>query len=309
MSVVGWRRILEGTELTGKVGESLRITEKWEVRTDSPATPKLQILGAVPVGWNSSHWEFSDCKAQEFTLSPNNRTGMVWTLTATFYLPPKNKKLDANGKPEDYWEANGGTTTVPAFKDINGDTIVNSAKDPLEGIEREREEESWTLTKYYTTDDWKTDRDAFAGKVNSDGWAGGEAKTWKCYFKGAKRLEIQDVDINAPADGAAVGAGGGGGNAQKRTLVETTWEFRKEPDTWKCKPWDIGFMELVAGKRQVIRDDKGNAVKQPVALNSNGTKKSPGQAPSVIKDGAGVDLYQSAAFAGKFGDPHIVPAA
>lgn len=307
MAVVAWRRILEGSDVSGKLGESLRIVEKWEVRTDSPLTSKLAILGAVPVGWNSAHWEFPDCKAQEFALSPNNRTGMVWTLSATFYIPPKDKKLNEQGRPEDFWECSGGTTTVPAFQDRDGNTITNSANDPLEGLEREREELSWTLTKYYDDDSWKGDRDTYAGSVNSSGWAGGDPRTWKCYFKSARKKELQNVDLNAQTDSSAEGDPAGGGEVEKKQFVETVWEFRREPETWKCMPWDVGFMELVSGQRAVIKDDKGNAVKQPVALNSDGTKRTPGQKPSVINNGQGVHLYEEHDFNPVFGTPAIIP--
>lgn len=307
MAVVGWRRMLEGTELSGKVGESLRIVERWAVRTDSPMTSKLAILGAVPVGWYSSHWEFGDCKAMEFSLSPNGRDGMIWTLTATFYIPPKDKKLGANGRPADYWECSGGTSTVPAFKDAFGEIITNSAKDPLEGLEREREEESWTLVKYYDNDSWKADRDLYAGTVNSDAWAGGGAREWKCYFKGAKKVEFQDCDLGAAANGAAEGVGENPGDLQKRVFVETAWEFRKEPDTWRCKPWNVGFMELVSGGKKTILGADKKPVKQPVALNQDGTAKSPGDPPEIINGGDGVDLYDVTTFAIKFGEPYIIP--
>lgn len=310
MAVVGWRRVLEGTEVSGKVGESMRIVEKWEVRVDSPATNKLLILGAVPCGYNSAHWEFTDCKAQEFSLSPNNRTGMIWTLSVTFYIPERNKDLDEAGIPKDYWECSGGTTMVPAFRDKDGNIIVNAAKDPVEGLEKEREEESWTLTKYYTDDSWKADRDSYAGRVNSTTFSGDAALKWKCYFKGAKQKEIQDVDLNATASDAATGSGGSSGTLKKRTIVETVWEFRREPDTWKAMPWDIGFQEIVGGVRKVIMDEgtPPKPVRQPVALNSDGTKKSPGTAPAVINSGNGVELYLTADLAGKFGTPHIIPA-
>lgn len=323
MAVVGWRRVLEGTELSGKVGESLRIVEKWIIRTDSPATSKLAILGAVPVGWYSAHWEFPDCRAMEFSLSPNNRDGMIWTLSATFYMPPKDKKLDSQGKPSDFWEANGGTTTVPALQDVYGESIVNSAGDPLEGLEREREEESWTLTKYYDNDTWQQDRDVYAGSLNVDTWSGGAPRTWKCYFKSARKKELQNVDANQVANGAAEGQGGGGNaNLEKKSVVETVWEFRKEPDEWKAKPWDVGFMELAGSSgsssssgssgsstKKVITVDGGKAVKQPVALNPDGTAKAFGQKPSIANNGNGFELYPVTAFGLKFGTPFIAPQA
>jgi hypothetical protein len=306
MAVVTWRRVLEGSELSGKVGESLRIVERWEVRVDSPLTTKLAIVGAVPVGWNSPHWEFPDCKAQEFSLSPNSRTGLVWTLTATYYLPLPNKNICADGLPCDFWEASGGSTSIPVFMDKDNEMICNSAGEPMEGLEREREEESWVLTKYYIDDSWKLDRDGYAGKVNSAEWANGDAKTWKCYFKSAKQKDIQDIDLNRPANASAEGGAADDGDVFTRTIVETVWEFKKEPKTWTLKPWDVGFMQLVSGKRETILGDDKKPVKQPVALNADGTKRTPGQKPSVIRNGAGAEVYDTADFAGKFGTPKIV---
>lgn len=306
MAVIGWRRILDGNEVSGKVGESLRIVERWVLRSDSPLTSKLEFLGAAPVGWYSSHWEFPDCKAMEFSLSPNGRDGMLWTLSATFYVPPKNKKLTTEGRPEDYWECSGGTSTVPAFMTAQGNPITNSAGDPIEGLEREREELSWTLTKYYDNDNWKADRLTYAGSVNSDYWAGSPARTWKCYFKGAKKIETQDCDLNSNASGQSEGQSSGGGQLEKRTFVETAWEFRHEPETWRCMPWDVGFMEIFQQQKRAILGVDRKPVKQPVALNSNGTAKAAGDPPDVINNGDGVDLYPENEFAGKFGQPFII---
>lgn len=306
MAVVGWRRILEGTEISGQVGESLRITERWEIRTDRPGTAKTDILTAVPCGWNSKHWEFSDCTAQEFALSPNNRTGMVWTLTVTFYIPSPKKKVDTVGKPIDFWEGSGGVTIAPVYRDIDGQMIVNSAKDPLEGLQGEREEESWTLTRYYDDESWSTDRSNYAGAVNSDTWAGAGPHRWKCYFKAVRLKEIQDASLNATASGADSGSVGAG-TVATRKFVETVWEFRKDLNTWKLMPWDVGFMELTSGQRKVILGGDGKPVKQPVALNSDGTKRTPGQAPSVIRNGDGAKIYREMAFGAKFGPPKIIP--
>lgn len=308
MAILGWRRVIEGTGFSGKVGEPLRYDEAWLIRNSSPLDSKQAIVKAVPCGWYSSHWENAACKAMEFKLSPVTKEGLLWRLDVAFYPPPKAAKLKNDGIPEDFWERGGGSSTVPAFRDRDGVMITNAAGDPVEGLQREREEKDWTLTKFYTSDSWKADADLYAGSVNSDTWDGGAPGTWKCYFKGAKRREVQNVSRGKTASNASEGTAASGGTEENLVLVETTWEFRYDPDTWKTMPWDVGFHELVGGQRKVILGGDGKPVKQPVALNSNGTKKSDGSAPSVIRDGAGAPLYPVTTFAAKFGTPFIIPA-
>lgn len=292
MAVVGYQRIMDGTTISGKYGESFQVTERWQVRVDTPLTSKVEILNAViPAYYGAEHPEVTGIYSQEVEAAPADRTGMRWTVTAKFMIPPKPKK--ENGIPEDEWQASGGTTNVPAFVDISGETICNAADDPLEGLQRERDEQSWTFRKNYETDaEWMADREAYSGKVNDATWGGGAAKTWKCTFKSAQKKSIHKFE--------------GGDDGDVLEYVETTWEFRYEPETWKLMPWDVGFMEKVGGERKAILGNDGKPVKQPVALNSNGTKKAVGEKPIVIKNGAGVDVYDTASFSSGFGDPQIL---
>lgn len=295
MAWVSYQRIATG--LACKYGESMRVQEKWRIRVDSPQTNRTDIVAGVTatigITWGSAHSEFPALKAMEFDLSPATEDAMLWMLTVSFYVPPPGKEVKQNGIPEDVWERNGGTTTVPAFTDKDGNTITNAAKDPLEGLEKEREETSYSLTKYYE-DQQSLDADinAAAGRLNNAAWAGSGEKRWKCYFKGAKKQSISKLD--------------GDDDGGKLDFIESRWEFRLDPDTWKCMPWDVGFMELVSGERKAILGNDGKPVKQPVALNSNGTKKAAGQKPSVINNGQGVDLYPTADFTAIFGTPELL---
>ena len=295
MAWVSYQRVPTG--IACKYGESMRVQERWRIRVDTPQTNRTDIVAGVTatigITWGSAHSEFPALKAMEFDLAPATDDAMLWMLTVSFYVPPPGKVVQENGIPADVWERNGGATTVPAFTDRLGNTITNAAGDPLEGLEKEREETSWSLTKYYETQaELDADIDAASGRVNDAVWDGWFAKTWKCYFKGAKKQSISKLD--GQDDGGVL------------EFIESRWEFRLDPGTWKAMPWDVGFMELVGSERKTILGNDGKPVKQPVALNSNGTKKSPGQAPSVINNGAGVDLYLSADFGNIFGTPELL---
>lgn len=299
MAWVSYDRVVRGTSLTGKFGESMRAVRKWMIRVDSPLTTEAAIVSGVtgPLGigitWGSSHPDFPALKAMEFDLSPETDDGMRWMLTVQYYVPQPGKVIKENGMPDDVWERAGGATSVPAFTDSSGNVITNAAKDPIEGLEKEREESSWTLTKYYSSETtMESDISAYAGRINSTTWNGKAAKTWKCYFKGAKKMSISRLDNES--------------DAGTIDFIETRWEFRYEPDTWKLMPWDVGFMELVSGERKAILGNDGKPVKQPVALNSNGTKKSPGTAPSVVNGGAGIDVYLTANWSTALGTPELL---
>lgn len=299
MAWVSYQRILDGTTLSGKFGESLQAQLRWRIRVDSPNTPQADMLAGVStssgVTWGAAHPDFPALKAMEFDLQPESKEGMVWILTVKYYVPTPAKIPQASGIPKDVWEFSGGTTTVPLFVDKDGVTITNAAGDPLEGLERERHEFGWTLRKNYATEAAFTAAAAtYPGKVNDGTWAGGPAKTWKCYLRGSKKVSVSKLD--------------GTDDGDTLDYVEAIWEFKYEPLTWKCMPWDVGFMELVSGSRKTILGSDGKPVKQPVALNSNGTKKADGSKPSVINNGNGVEIYQTANFTTGFGSPALLPA-
>lgn len=299
MAWFGYERVIEGTGVSGKYGESMRVTERWQIRTDDPQVSKADLIAAVSgtigITYGTPHPDFPSLLAMEFDLAPVGRDGLRWTLTVQYYTPQAGKAPTENGIPPDSWERSGGTTSVPAFVDIYGDTITNAAGDPLEGLEREREESSWSLTAYYEDDaTLETDIDNCAGKVNGSAWAGGDPKTWKCYFKGAKRISTTKLD--GDQDGGIL------------EYIEAQWEFRYDPGTWKLLPWDVGFMALDgSGNKVAITTDDGKAVKQPVALNEDGSAKPAGEAPVVINDGDGVDVYETADFDAAFGEPVLLP--
>lgn len=295
MAVVYCGEIAAGTGASGKFGESLKITRKWTIRVDDPATSRLAIVNANGVSWGDPHPDNASLKAMEFDLSPADDVGMRWVNTVSYYVPQNDKKPDENGAPASYWEASGGSKVVPCFVDVNGDTITNSAGDPLEGLEREEAEASWSLTKFYFDDSWATDAMACTNRTNDAAWSGGDADTWKCQFKGAKRRDY------TASDGTAA------------SCVETHWEFRYNADKWILKPWDVGFMEKVDANgaastggtyRAAILGKDKKPVKQPVAL-MNGVARAVGDPPVVINGGAGAQVYQQADFGDKFGTPTV----
>lgn len=292
MAVVWYRRRLDGSSLSGRYGEPFVVTEKWLVRVDSPLTSKVAIINAVlPAHYGTEHPEVPGLYAQEVTASPEDADGMLWSVGVTFTIAAK--RPEPNGLPPDEWKLSGSTVMVPLVEDILKNAITNAAGDPLEGLEKERDEQQWTLTKIFETDaELQSHRDAYAGRLNEGAWAGGASKTWKCTFQGASKKTLQAFK--------------GGDDGDVLEYIESSWEFRYDPTTWKSLPWDIGMMELVSGKRQAIKDSSGAAVKQPVALLPTGAAAPAGTKPTIANYGSGFNIYLSADFAAGFGEPELV---
>lgn len=299
MAVVGWRETAKGKKVSGKYGESNTYSRAFLIRVDHPATSEVAICRAPGIVYGAAHPAQPACKAMEFSLDMADDVGLWWTLSVTYYAPPPEAVPDENGIPEDSWAASGGTSTGPAFQDRDGETIVNSAGDPLEGLERENDDISWTLTKCYTGLGWNSTRLASSNTVNSSSWNGGAAGTWKVNFRSAQKKTIARTETGgsgqAPEDGTNAPDQG---SESTLTYWETVWEFRYRAAGWALKPWNVGFNELVSGSRQAIVGADGKAVKQPVALTSGGAAKPAGQAP----DALAFDVYESSNFS-VFGEP------
>lgn len=278
MAIVATREIAKGTGVSGKFGESFTFTRKWLVRVDDPATSRVDIAQAAGVAFGDGHPDSPFHVAMEFDCTEASGDGMIWDLTVKYYIPPATSQPDpATGIPKDTWQAANATQTIPVYKDKDGLSITNSAGDPLEGIEREANSFTLTLTKFYDGGgnyEWSTTAREQSNTVNSTAWNGGAARTWKVEFRSAVKKPL--------TDGAAV---------EPRYYWETVWEFKYREDTWDLKPWDIGFNQLVDSsglpepygslRAAVLGADK-KPVKNPVALNSDGTAKTPGQKPDAL---------------------------
>jgi hypothetical protein len=294
MAWVSYERTNDGTSLSGEIGQPMVDTLAWEITTDGEGDSKATILagvtGTMGITWGSSHPDLPALKAVAFKLAKIDKK--KWRLDVTFTVP--KRPLKENGIPEDVLEEAGMTVIEPAIRDVSGDDILNAAGDPVEGLERERDEETLILTKYFEDEaSLQAAKVAYAGRTNGDTWKGYGPHKWKCYYKGAKKVGISKLD--------------GSEDAGTLYFIESRWEFRLNRDGWIAKPWDLGFMELSgSGYRKTIMGDDKKPVKQPVALNTDGTAKTPGEPPGVIRDGDGAQLYLTATMADGFGTPVLL---
>lgn len=300
MAVVGWRETIRGAKVSGKFGESFTYGRTFLIRVDHPATPITSISRAPGIVFGAPHPAQPACRAMEFECSPADDVGLWWQLSVSYYVP--ETKPDADGIPEDIWAAGGSVSTGPVFEDIAGEAIANTAGDALEGLERENDDISWTLTKCFNDMSWQLLRVLKSNTVNNATWQGGEPGTWKVNFRGATKKEITTTTQGNQA--AAVGQAGGDaapfdGEEGTVTYWETTWEFRYRAGGWALKPWNVGFNQIQDGYKVAILDDDGKPVSQPVALTSQGEAQLNNVKPITLE----FDIYGSSDFASSFGEP------
>jgi hypothetical protein len=295
MGVVWCRELPRERSQSGKFGETYTYTRAWLVRVDDPSTSLVDITNAAGINYLDEHPDDANCKALEFDTKPTDDTGLIYTYSVKYQVPPINSEggedqpgyIDGMMKIP-IWSASSSITTGPCALGIN-----NSAGQPLEGIEQEFAEFRLTKTEYFLTHTgWMSDAKTYTNKVNSDSWNGGSARTWKCQGMSAQ-LQTEN-------------SGSGTIN-----YWEVTWEFAYRSSTWNCLALDIGFMQKVGSdgvpsasgeKWKEIPGVDGKPVKQPVALAS-GVAVAPGTAgyPMVINGGDGEEIYSKVAFGSRFG--------
>lgn len=287
----------------GKHQDTYTYEEFYLIRTDDPSEPMTEIRASPGIDYLDEHPDDASCKALEFDVRPEGDSGLLYKMRIRYYAPPPDAENENN--PEQpgqiqgimkypIWGASSSVTSGPCFlhypqpgDNLGQATICNSAGDPLEGLEKEQAGARLTLTQYYLNHaQWRTLQTKYTNAINSAGWNNGPARTWKCQGCSA-RLQTENVA------GATI------------VFWEVNWEFEYRDETWDCMPWDVGFAELAAaynGERaQILGADK-KPVRQPVALQADGTAAAPGSRPSVINGGAGVRVYREEEFFSAFGE-------
>ena len=207
-----------------------------------------------------------------------------------YYIPPVDNTPSAStGMPVDSWSGSGSTITIPVFEDKDNKKILNSALDPLEGVERESSEFTLNLTKCYADMAWSSIASSQSNTVNSSTWNESPARTWKVAFKSASKKEATSSSADTT-----------------KPFWETTWEFSYRAETWDFKPWDVGFNQRVdsagnpsqtGNQRAAILGADKKPVKAPVALN-NGVQRTVGGDPDTLT----FKLYKETSFT-VFGTP------
>ena len=129
--------------------------------------------------------------------------------------------------------------------DKGGVPALNSAKDPVDGLQEDRALVKYTYTNTKVVNPNFPKLLEYTNRTNRQPFMGAAVRTLRCMgFSG----EWDD----------------------KNQFWTVSVEFLYDPETWAVKYYDVGFNEIVDGERRAILDIQGNPVSKPVALDGNG---------------------------------------
>ena len=272
------RELFKGRGGAQKYAEIPSFTRQFLVIVDDIHAFESEIASSCGIAMLSAHPDIADALCVNISVAQDGDSPYHFRVTHTYGVMDDADE-DPLARP-DQFTYSGAITSGPAFIHYNdgngsGKVIVNSAFDPLEGMEMEKGEWRISITGNRATFN-KSMAAQYLNAVNSDEYSGLAVGTVKCQgISGVKRVELV--------------------NELKVTYYEVTVELAYREETWRLKTWDVGFNEIVDGKREKILDEKKKAVSQPVAL-SGGVKKAVGQPPDVLT----FKIYKELAYAGIF---------
>ena len=143
---------------------------------------------------------------------------------------------------------------------------VNSVGEPVDGLE---EEASLLRFSYTNTIAPNPNFRALAGYVNKCNRSAMSILGVSCSF-----YTVRCTGFNAQYD-------------QKNNVWSVSVELLYNPQGWEITYYNVGFNEVIDGRRRAIVDFRGNPISAPVPLRADGTQELPGIDDSESSETAG----------------------
>lgn len=274
---------------SGEHRSGVSYDRSFTVRVSTPDTPLLEIAQAPGVRLGDHHPADAWVICKSFDVKPRGGAELLFSVSFK-YSPPELKddnNTNTNSLPVDVWSGGTAIQETGVYRDRQGRVMVNSAGTVFPDITKDTAEYTLTLTRCYAESAFSNmgnDIVTYTNAVNSDTWASGTARQWKC--QGARWTK----KIEADKTGARV------------AYYETSWEFAWR-SSWQFIAIDRGFMELKGGVQQAIIGSDGKPVKEPMPLTAAGAAYFGTVDGLTYPKTKTFDLYTELAFGTKFGAP------
>ena len=282
MAIVQTYEIAEGRGVSGEARQSFRYTRAFAIKVDDPATSMAEIAQAPGILFGSPHPDDPSVFASSFDCSVSGDL-LLYTLNVTYQAP---ELIDAttdgpgsggeNGEdgdggynyataPADTWSGSSSVAAVPISVDKDDEPILNTANTPIPDLQADKAYASLSLTRSFPTALAAADALVqYANTINSTGWAGTPAKTWKCQG-GSWQKQTQST---------------GGENL---TYYSATINFAYDASEWKIQQVMIGTTDASGNNitESMVGGSGENPVSEPVGLDSSGSPVTPPTKPAV----------------------------
>lgn len=272
--IVDCREIYRGRARQANLDGVPQYVRVFLVRTDV-INPKLTYVAAAPgIAWRDPHPDDPNAVLVESSSQQDGDSPFHYKVTYSYKYLDETEKLPWN-RPAQY-TFSGSLASSPAFwcfteEDTNNtqkQIIINTAGDPLQGLDRDEAEFSVSIQQNVKPPFNFGRAQQYVGAINSDVWSGGQPKTWKVQSISSSR-KFESIPADTP-DAPPVKV--------YYWDMSTTIAYRQSG--WDLQTWDVGFNEIKNGKRVKIYAGS-EPVSEPVAL-SNGLAKTPGQPPDLL---------------------------
>lgn len=282
MAIVSCREAFRGRSLTGKFGETPTFTRVWLVSVDVADNDLGEISAAPAIPWLDPHPENTNAFLTDMQVQQESDSPFHYRVTGSYTgLVPEEAVILPWNRPVQY-SFSGTLASAPCFWHYpnNNDNstkkvIINTAGDPIGGLDRDEGEFSVTITQNVQSPFQYSQAVQYVGAINSDSWSGQAQKTCKCMSINANR-KIEDL------------------NGTQYVYYEVQSVIAYRDTGWDLQTWDVGFNELVNGQRKKIMAGS-EPVSEPAALSS-GKAKAPGQPPDLLY----FRIYRMLPFIGAF---------
>jgi hypothetical protein len=278
MAVVDSRELFRGRGGSQKYGEVPTYKREFLVRVDTMDTGETLIAQAPGIAMLDAHPDVAEALLNDVSVTQDGDSPFHYRVSLTYGVL-EDADEDPLSRP-DQFNYTGAITSGPAFIHYDAGNnspavIVNSAGDPLEGLEKELAE--WRITISGNRADFdKSLASDYLNTINLDTYSGLAPGTVKCQgISGSRKIELV--------------------SGSKLVYWEVNVELAHRGENWRLKTWDVGFNEIVSTERKKILDADGKEVSQPVAL-SGGVQKSAGQPPDMLT----FKIYKEKTFTGIF---------
>lgn len=286
--ILDCREMYRGRSRTANLEGVPQYVRVFLVRTEV-INPNMSCVAAAPgISWRDPYPDDPNAVLVESGTSQDGESPFHYKVTYNYRHLDESDKIPWR-RPSQY-TFSGSLTSAPAFWHYSGGdnnntetkVIINTAGDPLSGLDRDESEFNVTIQYNQKPPFDYAKAQLYVGAINSDTWSGGAPKTWKCQSVSASR-KFEVIPALTP-DAPPV----------KTYFFDTTITLAYRASKWDLQTWDVGFNELVAGKRRKILAGS-EPVSEPAAL-SRGVAKTPGQPPDLLT----FRLYRMLPFVGTF---------